>query len=136
MEISPSIEGRRALVRRGLWLDDATIGYNAREAIVSLVAGRLAGSVAPVGRGVGSAIELTAAGAAQWRLRSVVVTPLLARAKRRVGESLGSRAAQRSACSSSRWASILRQRTWRACPRGASPSGCMRSAVCAPGWRA
>ena len=150
---------RAALVRRGLWLNYATIGYNALEAIVSLVAGLLAGSVALVGFGVDSVIEVTAAGAAQWRLRadldhtrrdrvervtlrvigwsflalavyvaydsaealwhrersertvagivilalSVVVMPLLARAKRRVGQALGSRAltadaAQTSLC--------------------------------------
>ena len=61
---------RRALVRRGLWLNYATIGYNTLEAVVSIVAGLLAGSVALVGFGFDSAIEVTAAGAAQWRLRA------------------------------------------------------------------
>lgn len=63
---------RRALVRRGLWLNYATIGYNALEALVAILAGLLAGSVALVGFGVDSAIEVTAAGAAQWRLRADV----------------------------------------------------------------
>jgi divalent metal cation (Fe/Co/Zn/Cd) transporter len=59
---------RTLLVRRGLWLNYLTIGYNAVEAVVSLVAGLIAGSVALVGFGFDSVIELTASGAAQWRL--------------------------------------------------------------------
>lgn len=61
---------RDALVRRGLWLNYATIAYNVVEAILSIVAGLLAGSVALVGFGFDSAIEVTAAIAAQWRLRA------------------------------------------------------------------
>jgi len=61
---------RGALIRRGLLLNYATIGYNTLEAVVSLAAGMLAGSVALVGFGIDSVIEVTASGAAQWRLRS------------------------------------------------------------------
>ena len=61
---------RAALVRRGIWLSYATIGYNSLEAIGSLIAGLLAGSVALVGFGVDSVIEVMASIAAQWRLRS------------------------------------------------------------------
>jgi divalent metal cation (Fe/Co/Zn/Cd) transporter len=61
---------RGALIRRGLQLNYATIGYNTVEAVVSLVAGLLAGSVALLGFGIDSVIEVTASGAAQWRLRS------------------------------------------------------------------
>lgn len=61
---------RQELVRRGLLLNYATIAYNAVEAIVSIIAGALAGSIALVGFGIDSVIELTASGAAQWRLRS------------------------------------------------------------------
>jgi divalent metal cation (Fe/Co/Zn/Cd) transporter len=61
---------RHALVRRGLLLNYATIGYNTVEAVVSLIAGVLAGSVALLGFGIDSVIEVTASGAAQWRLRS------------------------------------------------------------------
>lgn len=57
-------------MRRGLWLNYATIAYNVVEAILSIVAGLLAGSVALVGFGFDSAIEVTAAIAAQWRLRA------------------------------------------------------------------
>jgi divalent metal cation (Fe/Co/Zn/Cd) transporter len=62
--------GRPELVRRGLWLNYLTIGYNTIEALVSLAAGLVAGSVALVGFGVDSALEVTASLAAQWRLRS------------------------------------------------------------------
>ena len=65
---------RAALVRRGILLSYATIGYNSLEAIGSLVAGFLAGSVALVGFGIDSVIEVTASLAAQWRLRSDVLT--------------------------------------------------------------
>jgi divalent metal cation (Fe/Co/Zn/Cd) transporter len=61
---------RTALVRRGLALNYLTIGYNVLEAIVALGAGIVAGSVALVGFGLDSVIEVTASGAAQWRLRS------------------------------------------------------------------
>lgn len=61
---------RQALVRRGLRLNYATIAYNSLEAVVSLVAGVMAGSVSLVGFGIDSVIEVTASGAAQWRLRA------------------------------------------------------------------
>jgi len=142
------IATRPALVRRGLRLNYLTIGYNTLEAIVALAAGVAAGSIALIGFGVDSVIEVTASLAAQWRLRadldpvrrervehftvriiggtflalaayvayesintlvareepdgsvigvilltvSVIVMPLLARAKRRVAGALGSRA--------------------------------------------
>lgn len=148
---------RAGLVRRGLWLSYATIAYNAIEGVVSLVAGLLAGSVALVGFGVDSVIEVTASGAAQWRLRadldharrerverltlriigwsflvlaayvvvdsartlwlrerpersvagivilalSVVVMPVLARAKRRVARAMSSRALEADAAQTS-----------------------------------
>ena len=63
---------RSALVRRGLLLNYATIGYNVLEAVVSIGAGVLAGSVALVGFGFDSAIEVSAAIAAWWRLRADV----------------------------------------------------------------
>jgi len=67
---SVAIPSRSELVRRGLWLNYVTIGYNTVEAIVALAAGLVAGSVALVGFGVDSGIELTASVAAQWRLRA------------------------------------------------------------------
>jgi divalent metal cation (Fe/Co/Zn/Cd) transporter len=142
------VASRPALVRRGLRLNYVTIAYNTLEAIVSLAAGLAAGSIALIGFGVDSIIEVTASVAAQWRLRadlnpirrervehltvriiggtflalaiyvayesintlaaqeepdgsmvgvillsmSVIVMPLLARAKRRVAAALGSSA--------------------------------------------
>jgi divalent metal cation (Fe/Co/Zn/Cd) transporter len=139
---------RERLVRRGLQLNAVTILYNCVEAVVAVVAGVLSGSVALVSFGLDSVIEVTASGAAQWRLRadvdaerrerverttlsivgwsflalaiyvvadsahtlwtrekpegsvagtvilalSVVVMPLLARAKRRVASAMSSRA--------------------------------------------
>lgn len=65
-----STDRRRALVRRGILLSYATITYNSLEAIVALIAGILAGSVALVGFGFDSVIEVTASLAAQWRLRA------------------------------------------------------------------
>ena len=67
---APNVNSRPALVRRGLWLNYATISYNAIEALVSLAAGIMAGSVTLVGFGIDSVIEVTASGAAQWRLRA------------------------------------------------------------------
>lgn len=68
----PNANARAALVRVGLRLNYATIAYNVLEAAVSLTAGVLAGSVALVGFGIDSVIEVTASGAAQWRLRADV----------------------------------------------------------------
>ena len=146
-------EDRANLVRRGLWLNYVTIAYNSLEAVIALVAGLIAGSVALVGFGFDSVIEVTASGAAQWRLRadwhherrerveqitqriigatflalavyvaydsakslwlqerpertllglvilvlSVIVMPVLARAKRRVAVAMGSRALEADA---------------------------------------
>jgi divalent metal cation (Fe/Co/Zn/Cd) transporter len=60
---------RATLVRLGLQLNALTIAYNVVEAVVSLAAGLMAGSSALVSFGLDSAIELTAGGAARWRLR-------------------------------------------------------------------
>lgn len=145
-DMTEAVSARPALVRRGLLLNYLTISYNALEAVVALAAGIAAGSVALIGFGVDSVIEVTASAAAQWRLRadldpvrrervehrtvriigstflalaayvayesietliagkepegsvvgvvllglSVIVMPLLARAKRRVASALGS----------------------------------------------
>ena len=154
---TPDATTRAALVRRGLKLNYATIAYNVVEAVVSLTAGIVAGSVALVGFGIDSVIEVTASGAAQWRLRadvdhvrrdrveritvrvigwsflglagyvaldsivslwfrerpdrsmlgtvilalSVIVMPVLARAKRRVARALGSAALEADATQTS-----------------------------------
>src|SRR4026208_2236996 len=66
----PRVLSRPALVRRGLWLNSLTIGYNTIEAVVALTAGLVAGSVALIGFGGDSVIEVSASLVAQWRLRA------------------------------------------------------------------
>jgi divalent metal cation (Fe/Co/Zn/Cd) transporter len=147
--LGPSPAVRAAAVRRGRLLNRLTIGWNAVEGVVAVVAGVSAGSVSLVGFGLDSGIEVSAAVILAWRLAqehrqgctqpadrratraiavsffalaayvglesardllaraepeaslpgiilavlSLVVMPLLARAKRRVAPVLGSRAA-------------------------------------------
>lgn len=140
---------RAALVRRGRWLAWFTIAWNAIEGVAGIAAGIAAGSIALVGFGVDSYVEVFAGSVILWRLAkerggqelseaaerravrliaatflllavgvgaesarkllvgaepdesffgiglalvSLIVMPLLARAKRRVGDQLGSRA--------------------------------------------
>ena len=61
---------RSVLVRRGLWINWFTIGYNTVEAVISVGAGAISGSVALVSFGVDSGIEVTSSLAAHWRLRA------------------------------------------------------------------
>jgi divalent metal cation (Fe/Co/Zn/Cd) transporter len=61
---------RAGQVQRGLRLEFLTIAYNSVEALVSLAAGILAGSVALVGFGADSLIELASGAALTWRLRA------------------------------------------------------------------
>jgi divalent metal cation (Fe/Co/Zn/Cd) transporter len=63
-------EHRRRLVRRGRTLSYLTLGYNMLEGVASLVFGSLAGSIALVGFGIDSLIEVTSSVAALWRLRA------------------------------------------------------------------
>lgn len=141
--------GRAALVRRGRRLEYVTIGWNSLEGLIAIAAGVIAGSVALVGFGVDSVIEVSSGAALLWRLHldspeqreraeqvalrlvgvsflalaayvaydavtslvrkeppeaspvgialaalSLVVMPLLARAKRRVAAGINSRALQ------------------------------------------
>lgn len=58
----------RATVQRGRRLQYLTIAWNSAECVVALVAGFLAGSIALVGFGFDSAIEVTSSVAALWRL--------------------------------------------------------------------
>jgi divalent metal cation (Fe/Co/Zn/Cd) transporter len=140
---------RAAIVRRGRWLEYITIGWNSLEGLISIGAGLFAGSIALVGFGFDSLIEVSSGAALLWRLHldapekreraerislklvggsflllaayigfdavkslikrespeasyigiavaalSLVVMPLLARAKRRVAVQINSRAMQ------------------------------------------
>lgn len=145
---TPALD-RQALVRRGSALAWFTIAWNSIEGLAGIVSGIAAGSIALVGFGVDSYVEVFAGSVILWRLArdrhgqelsqaaerravrliavtflalavgvgaesirklavgaapeeslfgiglavvSLIVMPLLARAKRRVGERLGSRA--------------------------------------------
>jgi divalent metal cation (Fe/Co/Zn/Cd) transporter len=61
---------RAVLQRRGLRLNTITLGYNVVEALVALALGTASGSVALVGFGIDSVIEVSASLAARWRLRA------------------------------------------------------------------
>jgi divalent metal cation (Fe/Co/Zn/Cd) transporter len=150
--------GRAALVGRGRRLAWFTVGWNALEGLVAIVSGLMAGSVALLGFGADSYVEVFAGVVVLWRLAaerrgrevseaaerravrliaitffllavgvgveslrtlltgerpaeslpgialaavSLVVMPLLARAKRRVGRQLGSQALQADATETS-----------------------------------
>jgi divalent metal cation (Fe/Co/Zn/Cd) transporter len=67
---SPCPPAREGAVRRGQWLIWATAGYNGLEGLLSVVAAGLAGSVALLGFGIDSFIEVAASLAAMWRLRA------------------------------------------------------------------
>lgn len=59
---------RAELVRRGRWLEYFTIIYNSLEGIIAIGAGVVAGSIALVGFGFDSLIEVTSGAALLWRL--------------------------------------------------------------------
>jgi len=63
---------RESVVRRGQWLSSITLAYNSLEGIIAVGAGVLAGSIALVGFGVDSLIEVSASAAALWRLKADV----------------------------------------------------------------
>jgi divalent metal cation (Fe/Co/Zn/Cd) transporter len=60
---------RQEIARRGVWLEHFTILWNSLEALASIVAGALAGSVALVGFGIDSVIESSSGAIVLWRLR-------------------------------------------------------------------
>jgi divalent metal cation (Fe/Co/Zn/Cd) transporter len=70
--VNASAVDRAAVVRRGQWLEYFTIFYNSLEAVIAIVAGLMAGSVALVGFGFDSVIEVTSGAALLWRLHADV----------------------------------------------------------------
>jgi divalent metal cation (Fe/Co/Zn/Cd) transporter len=64
------VSERATHVRRGLRLEYATIAYNCLEGVIAIVSGLFAGSIALVGFGVDSAIEVTSGLGLVWRLQS------------------------------------------------------------------
>jgi divalent metal cation (Fe/Co/Zn/Cd) transporter len=91
IEVSARLDpaAREAVVRRGRRLTWATIGYNSLEGVVSVAAGALAGSIALVGFGADSIIELSASLAALWRLRADANPHRRERAERRSQQVIG-----------------------------------------------
>lgn len=83
---------RAALLRHGIVLERLTVGYNALEGLIAIVAGLAAGSVALTGFGMDSLIEVTSGVLLWWRLRAELGSAPL-------GPAVEARAA--------RWAGIL-----------------------------
>jgi divalent metal cation (Fe/Co/Zn/Cd) transporter len=80
---------REAIVSRGLHLEYFTLGWNTLEALVALIAGWLAGSIALVGFGLDSVIEVSSGGILLWRLRSDSNTDYRERAEQRALRLVG-----------------------------------------------
>lgn len=62
-------QSRQRLLRRGVRLEYFTIGYNLAEAAIAIGAGLAAGSIALIGFGLDSFIEIAAGATILWRLR-------------------------------------------------------------------
>ena len=69
--VSPiqGMKNRVEVIRGGRQLQYVTILWNSLECVIAVAAGLLAGSIALVGFGLDSAIEVTSSVAALWRLR-------------------------------------------------------------------
>ena len=81
---------REALLRRRIVLEGLTVGYNALEGIVAIVAGLAAGSVALTGFGIDSVIEVTSGALLWWRLRAELGSaPLGLTVERRAARGAG-----------------------------------------------
>ena len=63
---------RAELVRRGRYPEYFTIAYNSLEGLIAVVAGLVAGSIALVGFGFDSLIEVTSGSVLLWRLQADV----------------------------------------------------------------
>lgn len=65
-----SVVDRGRIVRRGQWLTAVTLAYNSIEGVLAVGAGVFSGSVALLGFGADSFIEVSASVAALWRLHA------------------------------------------------------------------
>lgn len=61
--------GRARLGRRARWLAGASVAYNAVEAVVAIAAGLVAGSIALVGFGLDSVVEVSSGLIVLWQFR-------------------------------------------------------------------
>ncbi len=86
---------RASQLRRGFWLEVLTVGWNVVEAVVALLAGAAAGSVALTSFGLDSVVEASSGSVLLWRLTAEPnandpgrVAEIEARAQRLVGLTL------------------------------------------------
>ena len=70
--ITNNVTERTRLVKRGRYLEYFTIGYNSLEGLIAIGAGVLASSIALVGFGFDSLIEVTSGAVLLWRLHADV----------------------------------------------------------------
>ena len=70
--VTNNVVERARVVRRGRYLEYFTIGYNSLEGLIAVAAGLLAGSIALVGFGFDSLIEVTSGALLLWRLHADV----------------------------------------------------------------
>jgi divalent metal cation (Fe/Co/Zn/Cd) transporter len=80
--IVSSVRSRADIVKRGRKLEYFTIAYNGLEGLIAIVAGLFAGSIALIGFGFDSVIEVTSGGMLLWRLYADVNESLRERAER------------------------------------------------------
>ena len=80
---------RALLVRRGLRLEYLTLAWNSLEAVIAIVAGWLAGSIALIGFGLDSLIEMSSGAVLLWRLSSDADPARRARAESRALQLVG-----------------------------------------------
>lgn len=66
--MSTVFNSRHELLRRGLAVEGALIGWNVIEGVVAVAAGLIASSVALIGFGIDSGIEVISAAVVTWRL--------------------------------------------------------------------
>ncbi len=64
------MSARAAVVRRGVNLEYFTVAWNCLEALVALLSGAVAGSIALIGFGLDSVIEVSSGGVLLWRLHA------------------------------------------------------------------
>jgi divalent metal cation (Fe/Co/Zn/Cd) transporter len=69
-EVQIDNSNRPALIKKGRNLEYFTIAYNSLEGLIAVVAGLMAGSIALVGFGFDSLIEVSSGAALLWRLHS------------------------------------------------------------------
>ena len=78
-----------AAVRRGRRLEYITLAWNSVEGVAALVAGFFAGSIALVGFGLDSVIEMSSGAAVLWRLGAEADPQRRERAERRAHRIVG-----------------------------------------------